>query len=56
MVTDYMCQGKKEEENFPAMTHRYHDSKIYIQKRGGRLIVAIINNTDNMKINRTEID
>ena len=31
-LTEYMCQGKKEEENLPALrtalTHQYNDSKI----------------------------
>ena len=50
----YICQGIKEE--LPALKtvfmHRYKD---YIEKRGGRLMAATKNNTDNMMINRTVI-
>ena len=41
-LTDYMCQGMRDEENLPALktvlTHRGKDSKDCIEKRGGRLV------------------
>ena len=59
MLTNYMCQEKKEEEDLPALktalTHRYNDSKaMNVQKGGERLITGIRNNTDDTWINRTE--
>ena len=54
MLTDYMCQEKKE-ENLPvlktvldASIQRLED---YIEKRGPRLITATRNNDDNTKTN-----
>ena len=52
-----MYQEKKEEEDLPAfniaLMHRCKDS---INKRGGRLIKAIRNNTDNISTKRIEIN
>ena len=51
MLTDYMCQEKKEEKDLPALktalTYRYND---YVEKRTGRLITTTRNNTDNTRI------
>ena len=59
-LTDYMCQEKKEEEDFTsiedgvdALIQRLTD---YVEKRGGRLITVTKSNTDNTRINRTEIN
>ena len=42
--TDYMCQEKKEEEDFAAfktvLRYHYYDYEKYIQKRGERSITA----------------
>ena len=55
-LTNYMSQEKKEEEDLPpmktALTHRFND---YTEKRGGKLIAATRNNTDNTKANRKTI-
>ena len=41
-LTDYMCQEKKEEEDLPALC-------------GGRVITATRNNTENTRVNWSEI-
>ena len=55
MLTNYMCQEKKKEEDFPAwklaLTHRLKD---YIGKRKGRLITSTRNNTDGTTITRKQ--
>ena len=58
-LRDYVCQGKKEEEDLPALKNSVDTSiqglEDYIEKRGGRLITATRNNTDNTRINRRKI-
>ena len=48
-----------EEEDLPALetglTHRYNDSKDYIQKHDGGRITAIRNHTDNTMDNKMPI-
>ena len=55
-MTNYMCQESKEEDSIEdsvdASIQRLED---YIEKRGGRLITATRNNTDETRIHRTEI-
>ena len=50
MLTDYMWQEKREEEDFPglkiALTHPY---KGYKEKHGAILITAPRNNTDDRR-------
>ena len=58
-LTDYMCQEKKEEENCQHWRQRWHidtTTRRLHKKRGGRLIKDTRNNTDNTRINRTEIN
>ena len=56
-LTDYMYREKKEEVDLPAL--KSVDALIqlegYIEKRGGKLITATRNNTDDKRISRTEI-
>ena len=53
-LTNYTSQEKKEEEDSVDVSiQRIED---YIKKRGGRLITATRNNTDNMRTNRTTIN
>ena len=59
IVTEYMCQEKKEEEELisikksvDASMQRLED---YIEKRWERLIRATRNNNDNTNTNRTTI-
>ena len=58
MLTDYMYQEKREEEDLPALktvlTHRYHIED-YIEKHGRGQITSIRNNTDNTIDNRKTI-
>ena len=58
-LTDYYVsrkEGKRGldniEDSIDAFIQRLED---YIEKRGGRLITVTGNNTDNTKINKTEI-
>ena len=56
MLTDYMCQEKKEEEDLPALkTALMQQLEDYIEKHRGRLITATRNNTDDTKISRMEM-
>ena len=57
-MTDYICQAKKEEEDFPVF--KTVDAAIqqledYFQKRGVRLIKITKNNSDNPRYKRTTI-
>ena len=57
MQTDFMCQENEEEDtsiqdSVDGSIQRLGD---YIYQRGGRLITAIRNNSDNTSINRTDI-
>ena len=58
MLTDYMFQEKREEEDWPALktalTHRYNDSKT-VQKYQEGLITATSNETENTMNNRMKI-
>ena len=66
-LTDYMFQGKREEEEMPALKtalmHRYNDSKAIckntkedpLQPPEGGFITAIRNDTDNTMDNRMTI-
>ena len=58
MLTDYMFQEKREEEDLPALKtalpHQYNDLKT-VQKHDGGLITAIRNGNDNMMDNRMTI-
>ena len=58
-MTDYTCQGKREEDYLPALktafTLQYNNRKTYIEKRAGRLIRATRSNIDDTRIRRTEI-
>ena len=58
MLTNYMYQERREEEDLPAM--KSVDASIqrlddYIQKCGERLITATKNNTNNTRTNRITI-
>ena len=57
-LTDCICQEKKDEEEsqaFKIIDAPIHCQEDYIKKRGGRLITATRNNSDNTSINRTAI-
>ena len=53
MMTDYMYQEKREEEDLPVLEiQRLED---YIEKHEGRLITSIRNDTDNTMDDRMTI-
>ena len=59
MLTDYMFQEKREEEDLPALKDSVDASiqrlEDYIEKHEGGMITAIRNDTDNMMSNRITI-
>ena len=54
MLTDYMCQEKKEEDLSALKIALIQQLEEYIGKYGGRLVTVTRNNTDNTRIHWIE--